>query len=221
MLGLLLLFGAAAWIGWGYLTDWRDDQRDRGRTSEKVRTRQMLLARMPDSAGAHEALGDALREAGRIEEAVACYRAALDLEANAPVDARGVAVGAGRGGTGLAAKLRLAEGEAGRGGQPAYGQTMATRQQVCRRCGQLNGPQDRACANCGEQMPVDHFLDTLRRDDVRRDLLRETADFLAKLAVIGIALYVASWMPIEIKGLLFISACAVLSWRFLRRIGGD
>jgi hypothetical protein len=98
---------------------------------------------------------------------------------------------------------------------------MATRQQVCRRCGQLNGPQDRACANCGEQMPVDHFLDTLRRDDVRRDLLRETADFLAKLAVIGIALYVASWMPIEIKGLLFISACAVLSWRFLRRIGGD
>jgi hypothetical protein len=220
MLAALLLLGAAVWIGWGYWTDWRDGRREQERTSEKIRTRQMLLSRMPESAGAHEALGDALRAAGRTEEAAACYRTALELEAAQPVGGGG-AIGAGVGGTGLANKLRLTESEAARGGRPAFGETLATRPQVCRQCGQLNGPQDPACANCGAQMPVDRLLDTLRRGDMRRDMTRETADFLAKLVVISIALYVASWMPLEIKGLLFISACAVLSWQFLRRIGGD
>ena len=215
-LSLLLLFGVGLWIAWPFVTDRLETRRDAGRLGEKIATRRALLARMPDSPAAHEALGDVLREAGRPDEAVACYQAALDLEAragDAPL-AMGRASGAG-----LENKLRLARQEADRGGAPVYGETLATRQQVCRRCGQLNWPQERACVNCGDLLPVDRLFDTVRRRDMRGDIGRETADFLAKITVVMVALYIASWMPLEVKGVLFISAAAVLSWRFLKSIG--
>ena len=220
MLSFLLLLGVGLWIAWPLLIERRDRRRDADRFSETIRTPQALLARIPVLPAAHEALGDALRAAGRLAEAVACYETALELEAQAA--ARGQPFGAGlTTGAGLENKLRLARQEAAGGGQPGYGQTLATRQQVCRQCGSLNGPRDRACATCGALLPVDHFFDALRGDRMRRDIFREVADALAKLLVVLLALYIASWMSLEVKGVLLIATVAVLAHRFLRRIGGD
>ena len=220
MFSFLLLTAVVLWIAWSHLQDRQTDRRHATRTTEKIVQRQTLLQRMPESPSAHEALGDALREAGRADEAVRCYQTALDLQARASAAGGGV-IGAGIGGAGLEHKLRLTQEEAGRGGVPAPGETMATRQQVCRQCGALNGPQERVCVNCAAQMPVDGFFDTLRHDDMRTNILREAAETTAMFAVVIVALIIAGGMPLEVKGVLGISTAAVLGFRFLKRIGGN
>ena len=214
-----MLVGVVVWVAWDYFADRGVDKREGARRNEKVETRRAILARMPDSAPAQEALGDALREAGQPEEAVACYRKALEIDAQVAQTAPG-SFGA-YSGTGLASKLRLTEQEAARGGQAAYGETLATRQQVCRQCGALNPPQERACTNCGFLLPVDGFFDTLRGDAMRGQIVREVAETAAMLLIVLLALWVFSALPLEVKGTLSISAMIVLTWRFLRRIGGN
>src|SRR5688500_7262302 len=111
MLTIILLLLVAGWLGWSHVTQERQGREARPRTGEKVAVGQAALARPPESPSAHEALGDALREAGRAQEAVTCYRRALEMEtaggAQTVPSVTGLAASAG-----LHNKLRLTEGEA-------------------------------------------------------------------------------------------------------------
>lgn len=219
MISLFLLALVALWIAWPYIQDRRADKQEIGRLGEKIEMRRAMVAKMPQSPSAQEALGDALREAGKVHNAIAAYQAALDLEAKSA--ARGETNGAALGGTGLEQKIRLTKLEADQshGGVAGYGTTLETRQQVCRRCGALNAPQDPTCASCGETLLADRFFDTWRRDDHRTKIKREVIESLVMIHVVLLALYFASWLPLEVQGTLGISATGVLLWRLLKRIG--
>ena len=41
------------------------------------------------------------------------------------------------------------------------------------------------------------------------------------LLVIGVALLIASWMPIEVRGAIAIAALIVIPMRLLKKFGGD
>ncbi len=216
MISLFLVAFLALWIAWPYLQERGADRQEDDRLNEKVALRRAVVARTPESPSAHEALGDVLREAGKVHNAIAAYQIALDLEAKAAATN-----GAALGGTGLEHKLRLTQLEADQshGGPAGYGTTLETRQQVCRRCGALNAAQAPACASCGDTLLADRFFDTWRRDDHRTKIKREVIESLVMIHVVLLALYFASWLPLEVQGTLGISATAVLLWRFLKRIG--
>ena len=219
MISLFLLALLALWIAWPYLQDRRADKQEAGRLGEKIELRRAMTLRAPESPSAQEAFGDALREAGKIHNALAAYQTALDLEAKSA--ARGETNGAALGGTGLDQKIRLTKLEADQmhGGAAGYGTTLETRQQVCRRCGALNEARATACASCGDTLLADRFFDTWRRDDHRTKIKREVIEMVVMVHVILLALYFASWLPLEVQGTLGISATAVLLWRLLKRIG--
>ena len=221
MISLFLLALLALWIAWPYLQDRRADKQETGRLGEKVEVRRSMVARAPESPSAHEALGDVLRESGKVHNAIAAYQAALDLQEKA--SARGATNGgAALGGTGLEHKLRLTQQEADQAhgvGVAGYGTTLATRQQVCRRCGALNHAQALTCVSCGDALLADRFFDTWRRDDHRTKIKREIIEMVVMVHVVLLAIYFASWLPLEVQGTLGISATAVLLWRLLKRIG--
>ncbi len=220
MISLFLLSLLALWIAWPYFQDRRADKQETGRLGDKVEMRRSMVARAPESPSAHEALGDVLREAGKIHNALAAYQTALDLETRAA--ARGETNGAlALGGTGLEQKIRLTKLEADQshGGAAGYGTTLETRQQVCRRCGALNEAQAPACVSCGDALLADRFFDTWRRDDHRTKIKREIIEMVVMVHVVLLAIYFASWLPLEVQGTLGISATAVLLWRLLKRIG--
>lgn len=87
---------------------------------------------------------------------------------------------------------------------------------MCRVCASLGLPEDRDCRNCGAPLPVDGFFDTLRHDGIRQSLVREMVQAGIMLLVIGIALLIASWMPIEIRGAIAIAALIVIPLRLLK-----
>ena len=218
MISLFLLAILGLWLAWPYLQDRRTDRREAERLDAKVAQRRALAARMPDSPAAHEALGDALREAGKIHGALDAYKAALESQER--VTLAGGATSATLGGTGLEQKIRLGRLEAEQTHDGArFGTTLQTRQQVCRQCGMLCPPQARACDECGRELLVDGFLDTWHRDDHRKKIVRESIELVAMIHIVFLAVYFASWLPIEVQGCLGVSATGVLLWRFLKRIG--
>ena len=70
------LVAIIAWLG---LTEAKADTRDRS----ELEIAHALVAAIPDSAGAHSQLGEALTEIGRLEEAEAAFRRALELQPSA------------------------------------------------------------------------------------------------------------------------------------------
>lgn len=215
VIGILLLASVGIWLVLSLSRDRREMRGDQARRDAKVAERRLILERMPDSVSAHEGLGDALREAGDLSGALTAYETALRLMATQPNSGAGQVAGSG-----LENKVRLTHFELTHD-PAAQGLTLATRQQVCRRCGNLNGPQERACVTCGESLPVDSYFDAWKRDDHRTKILRETAESLAMLVVVVIALAIASGLSREVKGVLLLSTVIVLTWKGLRRVGGD
>lgn len=195
MITVLLLLAVAAWLARPFWSARQEQHHEEAGHAERIATRQSVLERNPDSASAHELLGDALRAAGRTDEAIACYDAALER---------------GSGGEGLENKLRFAR-------MDAETPRPDLRQQVCRRCGNLSDAGQRACATCAAPLLADRFRDTLGVPGMRRELV----EFAAMFAVVLLALALASWMPGEIKGVLLLSAAVTLAFFFLRGLNGD
>lgn len=196
MITVLLLLAVAAWLLLRPLWSARREQRsEEAGHAERIATRRAVLERNPDSSSAHELLGDALRSAGRYEEAAACYETAH---------------GRGGGSEGLESKLRLAR-------MDAEAPSPALRQQVCRRCGNLSEAGERDCTTCGAPLLADRLLDTLGIRGMRREIV----EIVAMFAVVVVALALASWMPREVKAVLLLSAVLVLAFFFLRSLNGD
>lgn len=216
-MALFLLTVVALWFVYDLAGDRAADRREKKRQAEIIATRRRIVGIAPDSPAAFEKLGDAYRESGHPAEAVAAYEQALEMSANLPPEARGAGHIAG---SGLENKLRLARFELTHDPE-AHGETMRTRQQICRRCGILNAPAARTCETCGEPLPVDSFWDPMKRSDIRNPILKETGLAALKLGIVFAAVMTASWMPLEVKGVLLLSTVIVLAWKFLRTVGGD
>ena len=220
MIGLFLLLAIGGWIAWPYIQDMRAERRVDERILERVAHRQYLVVHAPHSPASHEQLADALREAGKLEDAIAEYEKSIALEATAGVYAGG---GAGYiGGGGVEQKLRLARLELDERREPEkHGQTLRTRQQPCMQCGNLANPGERLCPTCGAPLPTDTFFDTLRDPDMRSIIVKEATEFAVILGVTGIALYLTGWLRLEVRLVVFFAAAIVLANRFLKRIGPD
>ncbi len=218
MISLLLLVLVVAWLARPYLLERQQERQEDARRDEKVELRRAMVARMPESPSAHEALGDALRAAGKVHAAIASYKTALEWQERAAQS--GQNTGEGAAGMGLEQKLRLARLEADQTHHAArHGLTLHTRQQICRRCGDLNGPQERHCRTCNNPLPADHLLETWQRDEHRHRIVRESAETFAMILIVLVAVLFASALPIEVQCCVIISTVTVLLFRMLKRIG--
>ncbi|MES2462040.1 MAG: hypothetical protein V4671_15760 [Armatimonadota bacterium] len=219
MLSLLLLALVVYWMVRDYLQDSIAGKQEKDQLARRTALRREALSRSPGSPAAHEALGDTLRAEGDFPAALAAYEEALALAKYIPA---GTVDGGWLSGAGLENKLRLTRSEMAQRKDPAkYGMTMKTRQQVCRVCASLSLPEDRDCRNCGNPLPVDGFFDTLRHEGIRHSLVGEAIQAGVLLTIICIALLIASWMPVEIRGVIAIAALIVIPMRVLKKIGGD
>jgi ribosomal protein L40E len=219
MISLLLLALVVYWLVRDYLQDSIAGKQEKDQLARRTNLRRAMLARNPGSPAAHETLGDALRAEGDLPAALAAYEEALSLAKYIPA---GAVDGGWLSGAGLENKLRLTRSEMAQRQDPEkFGMTMKTRQQVCRVCAALGQPEDRDCRNCGSPLPVDGFFDTLRHEGIRHSLVGEAIQAGVLLTVICIALLIASWMPIEIRGVIAIAALIVIPMRLLKKFGGD
>ena len=211
---IFLLLVVAIWMGFNYLRDLRDERDAQNRRKQKIEMRRQILSVAPNAPGSYESLGDAMRDASFYSEAVACYEEAIDLAAKqAGPSGSGWIAGAG-----LETKLKLARLEMAEQIAPSFGQTLRGRQQICRQCGFLNLPQARSCNTCDAPLPVDSMFDTLKNDDMRRAITRETVQAVAMLSIILLALFIASWMPMLLRLSLAIAAVIVIPIRLLKLI---
>jgi membrane protein implicated in regulation of membrane protease activity len=220
MISLLLLVLVVAWLARPYLQERQQERHEEARRDEKVELRRAMVARMPESPSAHEALGDALRAAGKIHAAIASYQTALEWQERTVQSGQNSGGGDAAGSMGLEQKLRLARLETDQTHHAdRHGLTLHTRQQICRRCGDLNDSQERHCRTCDNPLPVDHFFDAWHRDEHRQRIIRESAETFAMILVVLFAVLFASALPIEIQCCVIVSAVTVLLFRMLKRIG--
>jgi tetratricopeptide (TPR) repeat protein len=216
-MGILLLLAVVGWLAWPYIQDRLMYQRQDDRILEKVVNRRHQVTLAPQSPASHEQLGDALREANKLEDALASYERALALEEQQPVNGAGWLSGGG-----IEHKIKLTQMElAERQNPDQHGQSLRTRQQACVKCGHLANPGDRMCPTCGAPLPVDTILDTIRDPDMRQMIIREASEFAVILTVIGIALWTTHWLTIQNRMIVLFAAVIVLSFRFLKRVGPD
>ncbi|MBC8103003.1 MAG: hypothetical protein H7Z41_10495 [Cytophagales bacterium] len=66
---------------------------------------------------------------------------------------------------------------------------------------------------------MDGLFDTLFRDSIRQSLLAEVAVAAGRLAVTAVALLIASWMPLGVRGAIAVAAVIVIPLYLMRKIG--
>ena len=215
MFGTVFLLLVVVWIACGYVSEHIQQTGETRRRSVKAAVRRRMLSVNPDSPTAMEALGDSLRESDQIAEAVECYEKALALASDAPGGSA-----ARHFGPGIHNKLRLARFEMETSADPGrFGHTMRTRQQVCRTCGILGNPQDRDCRECSAPLPVDSILHTWGHAVMRRAIIAESGMALLKIAIIVLAVGIASALPLLLRVSVGSSALIVIPMRLLKKLG--
>ena len=218
MISLLLLLLVGGWLGYVVARDYLYEAPARKQRRDKILARQEGVKASPQSPAAYEQLADALRDADYLEDAIACYEKAMEMERRT-LQPQG---GGWLGGAGVEQKLRLTRLEYAEKVHPEqHGRTLRTRQNICHQCGNLNMPDARNCVNCGLPLPVNTMFDTLRRPDMRSSILWEGAQLFIGLTLVGIALYIASWMEVLLRLTILFATVVVLAWRFLKSIGPD
>jgi hypothetical protein len=210
---IFLLLLVAAWLLWRSVSDYTTAHSEQKRRDHKVALRRQHLNHAAESPSAYEALGDAMRHAGHLEEAIACYEEAKELAARLPSAAQGAGEVPG---AGLDKKLHLTRFELREQVAPSYGNTMRTRQQICRQCGALSLPQETECTTCGCPLPVDSMFDTLRNSRMRNAIAWEAAECIAAIAIVFLALLIASWMDPLMRICLAVAAIFVIPFRLLK-----
>jgi len=183
--------------------------REETRRKEVLALRQRYVGMRPNDPAAQTLLGDALRQAGYPEAALQAYTEAEKLYA-------GAAAGAD-----LAQKKRLTALDIDVKASPEkFGQTLQTRESVCRRCGALNLPNLQECAQCGAALLVEGFWETAAPGGkMRGDLLREVWPMVGKAALVIAAAVCATFLPWEIRGAVLIATILVVPFVWLRNFG--
>lgn len=205
LLLLALIGGGAAWL-WGRL---EMGKREEAREEETRAGFKRRIAEDERNTGAREALGDSLRRAGRLPEARDVYDEALTV--------------GGEQGTIDRTRYKreqvardIAERAASNGPFWRRRPVSAREFYFCPVCGIPNPPRATHCESCQARLPAESFWEAL----TDREILRSAVEGVGMIAVLGIVFRVFAAMPLEIKGVLIISATAVLSWRVLQAIEG-
>lgn len=218
MLGFVLLVAGVALMLLPFLLDVVRERTEAKRYEQKVALRRHFVGTHPDSPSAFENMGDAMREAGYLEEAIASYQIAKELVARGGINKGGGDFH----GAGLDSKLRLTHVELAQERTPEqYESTLQTRPPVCPKCGHLGWPGDRDCTACHAALPVDSVFDTWRRKPIRSAILRETAQMVSGLLIIWAAMLFINALPELLRITVSVAACFVIPLRLLKRIDPD
>ncbi len=183
--------------------------RETRRRAEVLALRRQYVGLRPDDPVAQEKLGDALRQAGHPDAAIAAYAAAERLHEG------------GTAGVNLASKIRLTRLDVTEKTRPeVLGQTLTTRESVCPRCGKLNLPHLESCDHCGAALLVSGFWEMATRGGkMRGELLREIGPLLAKFALLLVAIGFATFLPDEVRFATLIAAVTVVPFAVLKQLG--
>lgn len=180
------------------------------RKDEMVERQKAYAEQRPDDPHAWERLGDVLRKGDQPREAIAAWRRSLEL-----LDARQAVAD-----TDIAQKIRLAELEIQAEENPgSLGQTMETREQVCRRCGTLSPPNAATCIACHAPLLVEGMFSAMRHPLLRAEIWQEARPVLIRFAALAMAFLLATWLPLEVRAVLFIATIAVVPFWWLKRFG--
>ena len=201
----VLALGVTGWVWWRGSQARREEARLQALHDEYRRR----IAHDPRNSAAQEALGDSLRQSGRLQEAHAAFLAAHSVSRPGDSIVR------------LEYKLRQLDLElrqqAERTSSGLFGRARPAREvYFCPSCNASNPPASRYCENCFRRLPADSFWEAF----TDKETLRATAESFSVFVVIILLLRVFDWFPLDVKGVVIIATVIVLGWRFLKAIEG-
>ncbi len=185
----------------------RDAERKRRETL--VSLRRQYIEAADDVPDAWDRFGDALRAADQPEDAIVAWNKAEETAA-----ARGMFVS-----TDTGRKIRLAQLDIAQRDRPgAFGMTLHTREQICKSCSRLNPAQAASCTECGAALRASSIV-AATEGAHRTELITEIVPRLWIWGVLLLAIGLATFLPLEVRGVLGIATIAVIPFWWLKKFG--
>jgi hypothetical protein len=205
-----ILFGI---VLWAVIKDRVDTVRERDaehlRRQTLVTLRRQYIDASDDVPDAWDRLGDALRAAEQPDDAIDAW-----LKAEETAKARGMFVS-----TDTGRKIRLAQLDIAQRERPgSFGMTVHTRDQICRTCSRLNPAQAAACGECGAALQASSIVATTQGTH-RAEIITEMIPRLWIWGVLLLAIGLATFLPMEVRGVLGIATIAVIPFWWLKKFG--
>lgn len=205
-----ILFGI---VLWAVIKDRVDTVRERDaehrRRQTLVTLRRQYIDAADDVPDAWDRLGDALRAAEQPDDAIDAW-----LKAEETAKARGMFVS-----TDTGRKIRLAQLDIAQRERPgSFGMTLHTRDQVCRTCSRLNPAQAAVCSECGAALQASSLAATTQGAH-RTEIITEMIPRLWIWGVLLLAIGLATFLPLEVRGVLGIATIAVIPFWWLKKFG--
>ena len=198
---------------WAIVKDRIDTVRERDAEQQRrltlVALRKQYIEASDDVPDAWDRFGDALRAAEQPDDAIEAW-----IKAEETAKARGMFVS-----TDTSRKIRLAQLDIAQRERPgAFGMTVHTREQICRTCGRLNLANASTCTTCDAALMASTMAATTRGAH-RTELITEMLPRLWIWGVLLLAIGLATFLPLEVRGVLGIATLAVLPFWWLKRFG--
>lgn len=185
----------------------RDAERKRRETL--VSLRRQYIEAADDVPDAWDRFGDALRAADQPEDAIIAWNKAEET-----ANARGIFVS-----TDTGRKIRLAQLDIAQRDRPgAFGMTLHTREQICKSCSRLNPAQAATCTECGAALRASSIA-AATEGVHRTELITEIVPRLWIWGVLLLAIGLATFLPLEVRGVLGIATVAVIPFWWLKKFG--
>jgi hypothetical protein len=198
---------------WAIAKDRIDTVRERDAEQQRrltlVALRKQYIEASDDVPDAWDRFGDALRAAEQPDDAIEAW-----IKAEETAKARGMFVS-----TDTSRKIRLAQLDIAQRERPgAFGMTVHTREQICRTCGRLNPANATSCTTCDAALMASTMAATTQGTH-RSALISEMLPRLWIWGVLLLAIGLATFLPLEVRGVLGTAALAVLPFWWLKKFG--
>jgi hypothetical protein len=198
---------------WAVAKDRIDTVRERDAEQKRrltiVSLRRQYIEASDDIPDAWDRFGDALRAADQPDDAVKAWEKAEET-----AKARGMFVS-----TDTGRKIRLAQLDIAQRERPgAFGLTLHTREQICRTCSRLNPAQAAVCTECGAALQASSIVATTTGAH-RAEIITEMVPRLWIWGVLLLAIGLATFLPLEVRGVLGIATIAVVPFWWLKKFG--
>jgi len=205
-----ILFGI---VLWAVIKDRVDTVRERNAEQRRRQTlvalRRQYIEAADDVPDAWDRLGDALRAADQPDDAIDAW-----LKAEETAKARGMFVS-----TDTSRKIRLAQLDIAQPERPgSFGMTLHTRDQICRTCSRLNPAQAAVCGECGAALQASSIAATTQGAH-RAEIITEMIPRLWIWGALLLAIGLATFLPMEVRGVLGIATIAVIPFWWLKKFG--
>jgi hypothetical protein len=198
---------------WAVAKDRIDTVRERDAEQKRrltiVALRRQYIEASDDVPDAWDRFGDALRAADQPAEAINAWEKAEET-----AKARGMFVS-----TDTGRKIRLAQLDIAQKERPgAFCLTIHTREQICGTCNRLNPAQATICTECGAALRASSIVATTTGAH-RAEIITEMIPRLWIWGVLLLAIGLATFLPLEIRGVLGIATIAVVPFWWLKKFG--